>query len=95
MLHKKDNLKQKTVAANIRLNWTFTPKLSLQLFLQPLFAVGNYGNFKELAEPGTINYNHYDKDGAEVQYDDNEEVYNIDPDGSGPAEQFSIDNPDQ
>jgi len=43
-------LTQKTVSANIRLNWIFNPQLSLQLYLQPLIAVGDYTRFKELAK---------------------------------------------
>ena len=39
------NIDQKTISGNIRMNWTFTPQLSLQLFLQPLFAVGSYSNY--------------------------------------------------
>jgi hypothetical protein len=45
------NMDQKTVGAGIRLNWTFTPALSLQLYVQPLISSGNYHTFKELAAP--------------------------------------------
>jgi hypothetical protein len=42
-------LDQKTVSANIRLNVSFTPNLSLQTFIQPLISAGRYMGFKELA----------------------------------------------
>lgn len=85
-------LDQKTLSANIRLNWTFTPTLSLQAFIQPLFSVGSYDRFKELAQPGTINYNEYDKNN--ITYNEEDEEYTVDPDGGGPAESFTFDKPD-
>ncbi len=85
---------QETFSANIRLNWTFTPQLSLQLFLQPLFSVGNYTNFKELAEPRTYNYNYYGEGSSTIDYDNENDEYIVDPDGDGPAEPFSFANPD-
>ncbi|MGK9476903.1 DUF5916 domain-containing protein [Melioribacter sp. OK-6-Me] len=83
-------IKQDVLSANIRLNWTFTPTLSLQLYLQPFLAVGKYSEFKELAQPGTdnfINYTHF-------RYDSAENIYYIDPDGEGDAEEISFENPD-
>ncbi|NIN92596.1 hypothetical protein GTO36_06365, partial [bacterium] len=47
---------QRMLSSNIRLNWTFNPKLSLQLYLQPLLAVGEYNEFKELARPKEYEY---------------------------------------
>ena len=82
-------LSQKTVGANIRLNWTFTPKLSLQLYAQPLISSGDYRNIKELAHPGTYNFNVYNKE--DVQLSDGS--YSIDPDGQGPGQQISFDDP--
>lgn len=84
---------QKTLAANIRLNWTFTPTLSLQLFLQPLFAVGEYSRFKELALPRTTSLNEYGKNGSSISYNAGNGVYNVDPDGTGPAQTFQFGNP--
>ena len=85
-------MKQKTFSTNIRLNWTFTPKLSLQLFIQPLISVGNYSNFKELAEPRTLNYNFYGEDGSTIIYNEDNDEYTVDPDGSGESI-FSFENP--
>ncbi len=85
---------QETISGNIRLNWTFTPQLSLQLFLQPLFSVGKYDNFKELAKPRSMEHNIYGENGSTISYDSKEEEYTVDPDGSGVAKTFSFDNPD-
>jgi hypothetical protein len=80
-------MNQKTVGANIRVNWTFTPKLSLQFYAQPLISTGNYTNIKELAHPRTYNFNVY----QDVKLEDG--TYSIDPDGQGPAQQISLDDP--
>jgi hypothetical protein len=85
---------QETFSANIRLNWTFTPQLSLQLFLQPLFSLGNYTTFKELAGPRTYDYNFYGEGGSTIDYDSENSEYTVDPDGDGPAEPFTFSNPD-
>jgi hypothetical protein len=36
-----------------RVDWAFSPVLSLQLFAQPLVAAGEYLDIKSLAEPRT------------------------------------------
>ncbi len=87
-------LNQETVSANIRVNWTFTPTLSLQLFLQPLISVGDYSNFKELAEPRTLRFNKFGENGSTINYNNNSDEYTVDPDGNGPAQNFDLSNPD-
>ncbi len=79
-------------SANIRLDWTFTPKLSLQLFLQPLISVGEYSDFKELKQPGTYTFNRYGRDNNSTIALD-ADGYQIDPDGSG-LHNFTVGNPD-
>lgn len=86
-------LKQNTVSADIRLNWTFTPTLSLQMYLQPLISVGKYHKIKELAHAKSLDFNTYGEGNSTIIKANNDE-YIIDPDGSGPAESFSIENPD-
>ena len=88
------DLKQETISANIRLNWIFTPTLSLQLYVQPLIAVGDYEGFKEIINPPTLDVLTYGSNGSEIIYDKEDDSFSIDPDGNGPAEQFSISNPD-
>ena len=83
-------LDQKTFGAGIRLNWTFTPELSLQLYAQPLISSGEYTNFKELAAPKTHNYNIFGTGNSTFD----ESTLTADPDGPGPATPIQIDNPD-
>ncbi|MDA3859838.1 MAG: DUF5916 domain-containing protein [Melioribacteraceae bacterium] len=86
-------MNQKTISANIRLNWTFTPKLSLQLFVQPLISVGNYANFKKLERPRALDYDYYGDNGSTITYDSDNSEYTVDPDGSGESN-FTFENPD-
>jgi hypothetical protein len=87
-------LTQKTISANIRLNWIFNPQLSLQLYVQPLIAVGDYRRFKELAKPNSEEYNIYGENGSTINYNSETDEYEVDPDGIGPSESFSFSNPD-
>ncbi len=43
---------QRDLDLTTRLDFTFSPVLSLQLFVQPFAATGRYTNFKELRRPG-------------------------------------------
>jgi len=49
-------LRQTELSAGIRLNWTYSPTLSLQLYAQPLISAGKYDDFKQLAQPRSNNY---------------------------------------
>ena len=84
-------LDQKTFGAGIRLNWTFTPELSLQLYAQPLISSADYKNFKELAAPKTYDFNIYGTGSSTF----NESTLIADPDGNGPANPIQIENPDK
>lgn len=86
-------LDHKELSARIRLDWTFTPKLSLQMFLQPLISVGHYYNFKEFAQPGTFTFNNYGEQPSTITYNSEKNCYEVDPDGSG-TKNFQILNPD-
>ena len=83
---------QKTIATEIRLNWIFTPKLSLQVYLQPFIAVGKYDRFKQLNRPRAYDYLVYGENGSTIVDEDGR--YVVDPDGEGPASSFEIFKPD-
>jgi hypothetical protein len=44
-------LEQHVVSLDTRVNWTFTPNLTLELFAQPFVATGDYRDFKEYVRP--------------------------------------------
>jgi len=88
------DLDYKELSAQIRLNWTFTPTLSLQLFVQPLISSAQYTNFKELARPNSFDFNVYGLNGSHF-FDSTSQNGNIyfDSDGSGPAPIITESNP--
>jgi hypothetical protein len=84
-----------------RIDWTFTPRLTLQAYLQPLIGVGSYSEFKELARPSTYTFNVYGRSGggsgssgSTIDYDPSTNLYTVDPDGSGPIDAFTFADPD-
>lgn len=83
---------QHVLSSEIRINWTFTPKLTLQAYLQPFIAVGAYDRFKELARTRAYAYNVYGEGASTISYEEGR--YTVDPDGDGPASGFSFWNPD-
>jgi len=50
------HLDQRTVSANIRLNWSVTPNLSVQTYVQPLISSGDYTDYKALAKERTFDF---------------------------------------
>ncbi len=82
-------------ALTTRVDWTFSPKLSLQTYMQPLFVSGDYDQFKEFQRPSSSDWSYLGRDnGSTVAYDAGSDEYEVDPDGDGPAEAFTISNPD-
>ncbi len=86
------DLDQTTLSMSTRVSWTFTPRLSLQLFAQPFLASGDYERFKEMHQPGTWDFDVYGEEAGTVTAITG--GYRIDPDGSGPASAFTLGNPD-
>ncbi|GMV08217.1 MAG: hypothetical protein AMXMBFR53_44920 [Gemmatimonadota bacterium] len=74
-------LEQTVTSLTARLDWTFTPRLSLQLFAQPLVGAGRFTGFKELAAPGVWSYREYGGDAGTLVRDGDRVV--LDPDGPG------------
>ncbi|MHB1223253.1 MAG: DUF5916 domain-containing protein [Gemmatimonadaceae bacterium] len=52
-------LTQTVVSADTRVDWTFSPTLSLQLYAQPFVASGRYENYKSLRRPASKEYDPY------------------------------------
>ena len=84
-------IRQTTLALVTRADWTFTPKASLQLYLQPLISAADYTSFKELRRPRTFNFDVYGQDVGTISKTGG--VYTIDPDANG-ATANSIQVPD-
>lgn len=91
-------LRQKQLALDTRLNVTFTPRMTLELYAQPFFASGHFDKFKEFRAPRQGAYNIFGEGvgSVAVARDSTGAVtrYTIDPDGAGAAQPFSFGNPD-
>ena len=84
-------LHQTETAMTTRVNWILSPRMSLQVYAQPLISVGDYENLKELAQGRTYNFNPYGTGGSTIT--GGGRAYTVDPDGSGPAPAFAFGNP--
>jgi hypothetical protein len=82
-------LEQKTFSAATRVNWTFTPQLSLQVYAQPLFSSGEYSDHGELARPRSYEFLRYGTNGSTLS-----PSLEADPDGAGPAPAIALERPD-
>jgi hypothetical protein len=51
------DLDRESVSMVTRVDWTFTPTLSLQLYAQPLLSSGDYLQYKQLAESKSFDFN--------------------------------------
>jgi hypothetical protein len=74
-----------------RVNVILSPKMSLQMYLQPLISVGRYSGFKEAAQPRTYDFVRYGQDAGSITYDGKAGAYLVQPDTGSP---FVIPNPD-
>jgi hypothetical protein len=92
------DLRQKTLSFDTRLNMTFTPTLTLELYAQPFISSVHYKNFKQFAAPRTQDLQVFGRDVGTIANttDASGTVtgYAIDPDGSGPAGTINLSNPD-
>jgi hypothetical protein len=87
------DIDQKTLPIEIRVNWTFTPRLSLQAYLQPYIGTGDFYAFKELHAARTFDFDYYGNGDSTIEFADG--VYTVDPDGpAGPAAPFTFSDPD-
>jgi len=95
------DLDQTQFSMNTRLNWTFTPTMSLELFAQPLVSSNDFSRFKEFAAPRELDKLVYGEDLGTIRSETvsagaggEKLVHFVDPDAAGPAAEFSFDDPD-
>ncbi len=50
------DIEQRTLSMEMRVDWTFSPTLSFQLFAQPLLSSGDYVRYKQLAAAETFDF---------------------------------------
>jgi hypothetical protein len=84
---------QTTLGIDTRLNVTFTPRLTLELYAQPFFSTNDFGALKELRAPRTFDFDVYGADVGTAARDAGGRT-TVDPDGPGPARPFRVDDRD-
>jgi hypothetical protein len=92
------DIRQKQLGLDTRVNMTFSPTMTLELYAQPFFASAHYSHFKEFNAPRGAQVSVYGQDrgtiAANTDANGHATSYAIDPDGTGPAAAFTLDNPD-
>jgi hypothetical protein len=92
------DISQKQLGLDTRVNVTFNPRMTLEVYAQPFIASGHYSSFKEFDQPRREQFSVFGRDHGTVapQIGPKGAVtgYSIDPDGTGPAAPFDVENPD-
>lgn len=92
------SLDQRTLGLDTRFSMTFTPTMTVELYMQPFFASADYSRFKEYVTTRTNQTAVYGIDRGTVSETKSAggdvTQYTIDPDGAGPAQSFTLGNPD-
>jgi Domain of unknown function (DUF5916) len=81
--HVFATLDQREVSMITRADWTFTPKLSLQLFLQPLISAGDFTELKEFVRPRAYDFAVFGRDKGTITA--TSDGAQIDPGDGGPT----------
>jgi hypothetical protein len=71
-------IRTRTISMSTRINWTFTPDLTLQLFAQPFVASGDYSSFREFARPRSLKKQVYGEDVGTIAYSEEDAGYLVD-----------------
>ena len=84
---------QTTVSLTLRINYTLSPNLSIQLYSQPYVSAGKYSEFKEVSQPRAENYDDrwYIFSGSEISLED--DYYRLLIPGGG-GDVLTFENPD-
>lgn len=91
--HIVARMERKTISAEFRIDYTFTPKLSFQAYVQPYMTVGSFSHFKEFERPESYDFIEYGKANNMEITKDGDDGYNLYPNGSD-GNSLYIENPD-
>jgi hypothetical protein len=80
------------LSTSIRLNWTFTPTVSLQTYVRPFISSSKFQNFGEFNNPGGFGFDRYGSDEGVITESGNGN-YSVDHDGDGNVD-FQFSRPD-
>lgn len=82
------DVRQREARLNTRLDWTFSPYVSLQLLLQPFASAGEFLRYKEFLTPREFKFATYGETQGTITRDGS--TVTVDPDGAGPATSFAF-----
>jgi hypothetical protein len=82
-------LEQHVLSLDTRVNWTFSPTLTLELFAQPFVATGDYSDYKEFVRPRSADTRAFTpQEVSVVEADGDRPVrFRLDTDGNPAADQ--------
>ena len=86
------DVQQREARFDTRVDWTFSPWLSLQLFLQPFASSGAFTRFKEFRAPRTFTFAEYGREVGRVTPIGG--GLRVDPDADGEAPAFVVPTQD-
>ncbi len=86
---------QETTVLNLRLDYSITPDLTVQLYASPFVSTGRYSQFKRITAPRAASYrDRFDVfDDQQIAYDAGDETFEVDEDLDGSVD-YSFDDPD-
>jgi len=84
-------LEQNSLSMDTRFNVTFSPTLTLELFMQPFIVSGDFSNYNEFAAPRESRRLVYGRDMGTVAVSGG--TVTVDADGAGPAAPYSFPDP--
>jgi len=88
------DLDQTTLSLETRVDVTFSPAVSLQLYVEPFISTGDYQSLKEFERRRTFDFLEYGVDTGSLSQSATG-LYTVDPDGaSGAAPSFTVSNRD-
>lgn len=88
-------INQKTSGFTLRMNYSVTPDLSIELYGSPFISAGEYDQFKRITNSTADQYlDRFEEYAvADVSYNEGDDIYEFDEDGDAQAD-FEIDDPD-
>jgi hypothetical protein len=88
-------IKQEFMSADLRINLSITPDLSIQFWGQPFLFSGDYDDYKKVIDPMASDWQdqYHDFTGNEIIYNEEDNYYTVDENGDGIAD-YSFGNPD-
>jgi len=85
-------LTQNSLSLIGRVDWTLTPEFTVQLFAQPFVSSARFGRPMELERGSSYEFARYGVDRGTASGGQGS-PWVVDPDGSGPASSFTVDDP--